>query len=109
MLGMVAVALIPDFLQLCEILCLIRGQFSGLPKHRFPHLLTPSLRPSFIYPQCFEQDILFGKHDADEVFQALAVVIGGVHMDMNAAGAVDLGTGLSYPAHTYGAILSTHS
>lgn len=77
------ISLIPDILQLRQIPCLIRREPAGLLQHGFPHLLTPTGRPAFIDLQRFEQDILLGVHDADEVFQTLPVMIGCVHMDMD--------------------------
>ena len=90
------ISLIPDILQLRQIPCLIRREPACLLQHGFPHLLTPAGRPAFIDLQRFEQDILLGVHDADEVFQTLPVMIGCVHMDMDAAGAVGLGSCVAY-------------
>ncbi len=36
----------------------------------------------------------------DEVFQTLAVVVGGVHMNMDTAGVVDFGPGMAHLTDT---------
>ncbi|CAN3957776.1 arginine repressor, partial [Dysosmobacter welbionis] len=42
-----------------------------------------------------------GEHDAQEILQALPVVVGGVNMDMDAAGVVDLASGMAHLPHTF--------
>ena len=89
------IALIPDLLQLSQICSLLCGeQLAGLPQHRFSYLFTKTDGPHLIYLQGFKQKILFGVHDADEVLQALPVMVGGVYMDMDATGVIDLGADL---------------
>lgn len=88
------VAVIPDVLQLAEILGLLGGEPSGLLQYRLPHFLAPLLDTIFVDLQGFEQDVLLGIHDGQEVFEAVPIVVGGVHMDMEAAGGVDLAASL---------------
>ena len=90
MLSCADLPFIPNALQLCQILGFLSGEGAGLPQHGFPHLLAPAGGTGLIHLQGLEQDILLGVHDAQEVFQALAVVVGRVHMDVQAAGTVDL-------------------
>ena len=58
--------------------------------------MTVIRHPVGIHFQGLEENILFGKHNAQEVLQALPVVIGSVHMDMDAAGIVYFSPGLSH-------------
>ena len=46
--------------------------------------------------QCFKQDILLGIHDAEQVFEALTVVVRRIHMDVQAEGRIDFGAGFPY-------------
>ena len=94
------IALVPDLLQRGQVLRLVGGQGPGLPQHGFPHLFAPSFGPFLVHLEGLEQDVLLGEHDADEVFQALPVVAGPVHMDVEAAGIVHLGPGPLHPPHT---------
>ena len=90
MLMAAVVTVVPDVLQLAEILGLLGGEPSGLLQYRLPHLLAPMLDTIIVDLQGFEQNILLGVHDGQKVFKAVPVVIGGVHMDMKPAGGVDL-------------------
>ena len=89
MLMAAVVAVIPDVLQLAEILGFLGGEPPGLFQHWLPHLLAPLLDTILIDLQGFEQDVLLGVHDRHEVLEAVPVVVGSVYMDMKAAGGVD--------------------
>ena len=88
MLVAAVVAVIPNVLQLAEILGFLRGEPSGLFQHWLPHLLAPMLDTIFVDLQGFEQDVLLGVHNGHEVLEAVPVVVGGIHMDMEPAGIV---------------------
>ena len=88
MLMAAVIAVVPDVLQLAEILGFLGGEPPGLFQHRLPYLLAPMLDPTFVDLQGFEQDILLGVHDRHEVLEAVPVVVGSIHMDMKAAGII---------------------
>lgn len=69
--------------------------------YRFPHLLAVLRHPVRIHVQRLEQNILLGIHDPKEIFQTLAIVVGCVHMNMQAAGCVYLCARFSDPANTF--------
>ena len=64
-------------------------EFTGITRREAANVLAPLLDTIFVDLQGFEQNILLGVHNGHEVFEALTVVIGSVHMDMEPAGAVD--------------------
>ena len=66
----------------------IGGKLADFFQHGFPHLLAPAFHPVFIDIEGFEQDVLFGIHDGEGVFQALWGMLGGVHMDVHPAASV---------------------
>ena len=96
MLMALNIPLIPDALQRCEVFRFICGELSRFLQHGFTNLLAVVNDSVGIYLQRFEQDIFLGVHDAQKVLQALAVMVGGVYMNMNAAGVVDLGPGMAH-------------
>jgi hypothetical protein len=100
MLSGTDVPFIPDAFQLCQVTGFLGGERARLPQHRFPHLLAPTGGTGLIHLQGLEQDILLGVHDAQKVFQALAVVVGRVHMDVQAAGLIDFSACTADLPHT---------
>ena len=100
MLSCADLPFIPNALQLRQILGFLGREGAGLQQHGFPHLLAPTGGTGLIHLQGLEQDILLGVHDAQKVFQALAVVVGRVHMDVQAAGLIDFGTCTADLPHT---------
>ena len=66
----------------------IGGKLADFFQHGFPHLLAPAFHPVFIDIEGFEQDVLFGIHDGEGVFQALRGMLGGVHMDVHPTASV---------------------
>ena len=92
-------ALVPDVLQLREVRGLLRGEGPGFLQHGFPHLLAPLYGPCLIHPQGFEEKVLLGVHDANQIFEALAVVGGSVHMDMESAGVIHFRANSRHPPH----------
>ena len=85
----VHISLIPDFLQRRQVFCFRAGEFPRLAQHGFAHLSTPVFRSFFIDLKRLKEQVLFGIHNTDQILQALAVMVGAVHMDVQAAGAVD--------------------
>ena len=79
----------------------LSGELAGLLQHRFPYFFAICCNTVRIHIQGFEKDILLGEHDAQEILQALPVVVGGVNMDMDAAGVVDLASGMAHLPHTF--------
>lgn len=77
----------------------IGGQFAYLFQHGLPYLLTPPLYSGFIHIQRLKENILFGIHDGQCVFQALRRMVGGIHMDMHSTAAVDHCTGMAQCAN----------
>ena len=92
----VHIPLIPDFLQPCQVLRLVGGQLTRFSQHGFPDFLAPAFRPRFIHLQSLEKNVLLGIHDPKEVLQGLAVVVGAVHMDMEATAVIDFRPGAAY-------------
>ena len=101
MLAAFDIPFIPNALQLRQIRCLLSGELAGLPKHGFSNLFAKYLDTTGIYVQRLEEDVLLGEHDAQEILQALPVMVGGVHVDMDAAGVVDLSAGMAHLPHTF--------
>ena len=101
MVTCVDVPFVPNLFQTSQVFGLLGGESTRLPQHRFPYFLAPPGGAGLIYLQRLKQNILLGEHDAQEIFQALPVVVGGVHMDVDAAGAVDLPTGMAHLPHTF--------
>ena len=96
MLAAADISLIPDAFQLGQILCLLCGELTCLLQHGFPHLFTIGSNTTRVHFEGFEENILLGEHDAQKILQALPVMIGGIHMDMDAAGIVDLSLGVPH-------------
>ena len=66
----------------------VRRQLADFFQHRFPHLLAPTFHSAFIDIEGFKENVLFGIHDGEGVFQALRGMLGGVHMDVHPAASV---------------------
>ena len=66
----------------------VRRQLADFFQHGFPHLLAPAFHPVFIDIEGFKENVLFGIHDGEGVFEALRGMLGGVHMDVHPAASV---------------------
>ena len=89
-------SLIPNALQLGKVFGFIGRKLPCAAQHGFAHFLAIILYSGWIDLQCFKQDILLGIHDAEQVFEALTVVVRRIHMDVQAAGRIDFGAGFPY-------------
>ena len=89
-------SLIPNALQLGKVFGFIGRKLPCAAQHRFTHLLAIILYSGWIDLQRLKQDILLGIHDAEQVFEALTVVVRRIHMDVQAAGRIDFGAGFPY-------------
>ena len=58
-------------------------------QHGFPYFLAIVRYAIGVNLECLEQNIFFGIHNAQQVFQALAIMVCGIHMDMDTAGGID--------------------
>ena len=79
----------------------IGGQLAYLFQHGFSYLLTPPLYSGFIHIQRLKENILFGIHDRQSIFQALRRMVGGIHMNMHPAAAVDHCSGVAQRANDF--------
>ena len=64
------------------------GQLADFFQNWFIHRLTVAVDAGRVYFECCKQNILFGIHDGQHIFEALRRVFTGIHMDVHSAAVV---------------------
>ena len=62
------------------------GQLADFFQNRLIHRLTVAGDSTGIYLQGLKQNVLFGIHDGQHIFEALRRVLACIHMDVHTAG-----------------------
>ena len=66
------------------------GQLADFFQNWFIHRLTVAVDAGRVYFECCKQNILFGIHDGQHIFEALRGVLTCIHMDVHTAGRINL-------------------
>ena len=64
------------------------GQLADFFQNWFIHRLTVAVDAGRVYFECCKQNILFGIHDGQHIFEALRRVLACIHVDMHSAAVV---------------------
>ena len=64
------------------------GQLADFFQNRLIHSLTITVDAGRVDFECCKQNILFGIHDGQHIFEALRRVFTGIHMDVHSAAVV---------------------
>ena len=64
------------------------GQLADFSQNRLIHRLTVAVDAGRVDFECCKQNILFGIHDGQHIFEALRVVLACIHMDVHSAAVV---------------------
>ena len=80
--------LIPAIFQLIHTRA--AGQLADFLQNRLIHRLTVAVDAGRVDFKCCKQNILFGIHDGQHIFEALRGVLTCIHMDVHTAGRINL-------------------
>ena len=64
------------------------GQLADFFQNRLIHRLTVAVDAGRVDFECCKQNILFGIHDGQHIFEALRSMLTGIHMDVHSAAVV---------------------
>ena len=64
------------------------GQLADFFQNRLIHRLTVTVDAGMVDFECCKQNILFGIHDGQHIFEALRGMLTGIHMDVHSAAVV---------------------
>ena len=66
------------------------GQLADFFQNRLIHRLTVTIDAGRVDFECCKQNVLFGIHDGQHIFEALRGVLTCIHMDVHTAGRINL-------------------